>query len=169
MGTGSFPGVKSGRGVTLIPHPLLVLWWRKSLAIPLLPLWAIRPVQSLSACTRVYFTFTLPYAMEMQCVLYEEVTEFSCITYRNSSLTTNKFPKTFYQFTTLGHSNIFILLLPEGWVGTLEQCDAKNKIVSRFYLIFPSRLLFSLFRVVVLLMTREWQSNFTWGAQNSYI
>jgi len=24
MGTGSFPGVKSGRGVTLIPHPLLV-------------------------------------------------------------------------------------------------------------------------------------------------
>ena len=23
MGTGSFPGVKSGRGVTLIPHPLL--------------------------------------------------------------------------------------------------------------------------------------------------
>jgi len=26
MGTGSFPGVKSARGVTLIPHPLLVLW-----------------------------------------------------------------------------------------------------------------------------------------------
>jgi hypothetical protein len=25
MGTGSFPGVKSGRGVTLTPHPLLVL------------------------------------------------------------------------------------------------------------------------------------------------
>jgi len=24
MGTVSFPGVKSGRGVTLIPHPLLV-------------------------------------------------------------------------------------------------------------------------------------------------
>jgi hypothetical protein len=24
MGTGSFPGVKSGRGLTLIPHPLLV-------------------------------------------------------------------------------------------------------------------------------------------------
>jgi hypothetical protein len=24
MGTGSFPGVESGRGVTLIPHPLLV-------------------------------------------------------------------------------------------------------------------------------------------------
>ena len=26
MCTGSFPGVKSGRGVTLTPHPLLVLW-----------------------------------------------------------------------------------------------------------------------------------------------
>ena len=26
MGTGSFPEVKSGRGVTLTPHPLLVSW-----------------------------------------------------------------------------------------------------------------------------------------------
>ena len=26
MGTGSLPGVKSGRGVTLTPHPLLVPW-----------------------------------------------------------------------------------------------------------------------------------------------
>jgi hypothetical protein len=30
-----------------------------STAIPLLPLWTVRPVQSLSACTRVTFTFTL--------------------------------------------------------------------------------------------------------------
>jgi hypothetical protein len=30
-------------------------------AIPLLPLWAVRPVQSLSACTRVHFSFTLPF------------------------------------------------------------------------------------------------------------
>jgi len=29
-----------------------------SIAIPLLPLWVVRPVQSLSACTRVHFTFT---------------------------------------------------------------------------------------------------------------
>jgi len=57
MGTGSFPGVKCGRGVTLIPHPLLVPWPRKSRAIPVLPLWAVRPVQSLNACTRVHFTF----------------------------------------------------------------------------------------------------------------
>jgi hypothetical protein len=31
-----------------------------SRAIPLLPLRAVRPVQSLSACTRVHVTFTLP-------------------------------------------------------------------------------------------------------------
>ena len=52
MGTGSFPGLKNGRGVTLTPHPILVLWSWKGRAIPLLPLWAVRPVQSLSACTR---------------------------------------------------------------------------------------------------------------------
>ena len=34
MGTGA----KSGRGVTMTPHPLLVPWSRKSRAIPLLPL-----------------------------------------------------------------------------------------------------------------------------------
>ena len=37
---------------------LLVPWSRKSRAIPLLPIWAGRPVQSLSACTTVTFTFT---------------------------------------------------------------------------------------------------------------
>ena len=56
MDTGPFPGVKSGRGVTLTPHPLLVPWSWEGRAIPLLPLWAVRPVQSLSACTRVHFT-----------------------------------------------------------------------------------------------------------------
>ena len=60
MGTGSFPGVKGGRGMILTPHPLLVPWSRKGTAIPLLPLWAVRPVQSLSACTRAHFTLLLP-------------------------------------------------------------------------------------------------------------
>jgi len=46
MGTVSFPGVKSGWGVTLTPHPLLMPWSRKSRAVPLLPLWAVGP-----ACT----------------------------------------------------------------------------------------------------------------------
>ena len=52
-----FPGAKSGRGVTLTPHPFLVPRSRNSIAIPLLPLWAVRPVQSLTACTRGHFTF----------------------------------------------------------------------------------------------------------------
>jgi len=40
MGTGSFPGVKCGRGVLLITHPLLVPRSWKSRAIPLPTLWA---------------------------------------------------------------------------------------------------------------------------------
>jgi hypothetical protein len=51
-------GVKSARGVMVTPHPLQVPWSKKGRALPLLPLWAVRPVQSLSVCTRVHFTFT---------------------------------------------------------------------------------------------------------------
>jgi len=56
MGTGSFLGVKSSWDVMLTPRPLLVLWSWKGRAIPLLSLWAVRPVRSLSAWTRVHFT-----------------------------------------------------------------------------------------------------------------
>jgi hypothetical protein len=59
VGTGSFPAVNSSWGMTLTLHPLLVPWSWEGRSIPLLPLWAVRPVQSLSACTRVHFTFTL--------------------------------------------------------------------------------------------------------------
>jgi len=58
MGAGSFPGLKSGQGVKLTPHPLLVPWSWKGRAIPLLPLRAVGSVQSLSACTRVHVTFS---------------------------------------------------------------------------------------------------------------
>jgi len=51
-----FPGGKERPGCDADPSPLLVPWSWKSRAIPLLPLWAVRPVQSLSACTRVHFT-----------------------------------------------------------------------------------------------------------------
>jgi hypothetical protein len=51
MGTWSFLGVKCGWGVKLTPHPFLVPWSRKGRAIPLLPLWAVRPVQG---CTLPY-------------------------------------------------------------------------------------------------------------------
>jgi hypothetical protein len=52
-------GVKGSRGMTLTPHPPLVLWSWMGRAIPLLSLWAIWPVQSLSPCRRVRFTLTL--------------------------------------------------------------------------------------------------------------
>ena len=58
VGTGSFTEVKSGRGVTLTPQPLLVPRSRKSRAITLLSLWAVRPVECISASTRVHFNFT---------------------------------------------------------------------------------------------------------------
>jgi hypothetical protein len=58
MGTGPFPGVKSGRVMKLTPHPHLVPWSWKSRTILLLLLWVVRPVPSLSACTRVHFIFT---------------------------------------------------------------------------------------------------------------
>jgi hypothetical protein len=57
-----FPGVKSGRGVTLASHLLLVPLPRKGRAIPLLILWAIRPVQSLSACARCTLIYYPPSA-----------------------------------------------------------------------------------------------------------
>ena len=50
MDTGSFPGVKSGRAVTLTPHSQC-RGHRKFRAVPLLPLWAVRPVQG---CTFPY-------------------------------------------------------------------------------------------------------------------
>ena len=40
MGTGSFSGIKCGRGVLLTTHPLLVSWSSKSRTIPLPTLWA---------------------------------------------------------------------------------------------------------------------------------
>jgi hypothetical protein len=63
-------GVKSGRGVTLTPHSLLVPWSRKSRAIPLLPIWAVRPVQSLSACTRVTFPLHFITYLNLDLIFY---------------------------------------------------------------------------------------------------
>jgi hypothetical protein len=54
-----FRGGKERPGRDADPSSLLVPWSRKVRAIPLLPLWAVRSVQSLSSCTRVHFNFTL--------------------------------------------------------------------------------------------------------------
>ena len=79
--SGSSRGVKSGRGVTLTPHPLLVPWSWKGRVIPLLTLWAVRPIQSLSACT----SWPLPF--------------FSIVTWSLKSLLgTNNFLRTIWSF-----------------------------------------------------------------------
>jgi len=46
MGTGSFPGVKCGRGVLLTTHPLLALrsWKRRAITLP--PVWATKAGQN---------------------------------------------------------------------------------------------------------------------------
>jgi len=71
MGNGTFPWVKSGWGVTLTHHTLLVPWSRKERAISLLPLWAVLPVQSLSVCTVELYLYS-PYGptvcTEPQCL-----------------------------------------------------------------------------------------------------
>jgi len=56
---------------------------KKELTIPLLPLWAVRPVQSLSACTRVTFTFfnlILDSALRSRVYSYFESAKVSLIT-----------------------------------------------------------------------------------------
>jgi hypothetical protein len=54
-----FPGGKErpGRDADPSPPSSAVGHDRVELRVPLLPLWAARPLQSFSACTRVTFTF----------------------------------------------------------------------------------------------------------------
>ena len=61
------PGDKERTERDADPHSLLVPWSRKSRTIPLLPLWAVQPVHSLSACTKVHFT--LLYLMQQTACL----------------------------------------------------------------------------------------------------
>ena len=63
--------------MTLTPHPLLVPWSRKGRAIPLLPLWAVQPVQSLSACTMVHLTFT--FIIKLQCYVFKKSQRYHII------------------------------------------------------------------------------------------
>jgi hypothetical protein len=65
------PGLSGGkerRGRDAELSTLLVPWSWKGTAIPLRPLWAVRPVQILISCTRVHFTFIFTlYALNVIC------------------------------------------------------------------------------------------------------
>ena len=72
MGTGSFPGVKCGRGVLLTTHPLLVPRSWKGRAIPLPP-----PLGHNQACNGVTLLFYL-------CIIYTK--SFTLLQYVNQRL-----------------------------------------------------------------------------------
>jgi len=60
------PGLSRGQrtaGTWRWTSPLLVPWSRKSRAIPLLPLWAVGTVQSLSTCIGAHFTFYIHFTL----------------------------------------------------------------------------------------------------------
>ena len=68
MGTGSFPGVRAAGAWSwlLIPSIAMV---KKEYSYTSTPLWFISPVQSLSACTSVHFSFYL----YLYCVRHEKI------------------------------------------------------------------------------------------------
>ena len=80
-----FTGGKERLGCDADPSPLLVPWSRKGRAIPLLPLWAVRPVQGLSACTRMHFTF---FTFIGFCIItrFKERSRFSFISQNNQQM-----------------------------------------------------------------------------------
>ena len=67
MGTGSFPGVRNGRGCNADPSPPSSAVGRERVELYLYsPYGNVRPVQSLSACTRVHFIYSLEAMMSFK-------------------------------------------------------------------------------------------------------
>ena len=92
------PGLSRGKerpGRNADPSPLLVPWSWKSRAIRLLPLWAVRPVQSLSACARVHCNFlVIRHAMRLRhiviCGLSVSTIFFHIISYKRHDFRNKK-------------------------------------------------------------------------------
>ena len=98
------PGSKERPGVTLTPHPLLVPSSKKSRAIPLLTLWAVRPVQSFSACTVQLYLYSPygPYGLYRASVPVQGCTLpflilLKLCTYTNNHLKYWFFPRCFFK------------------------------------------------------------------------
>jgi len=85
-----FLGDKERLGRDADTSPLLPHWSIKSRAISLLPLWVVRPVQSLRFCTRVQFYFFLKSALifKISYVIYTLRTGLlNCLNARSRGLT----------------------------------------------------------------------------------
>ena len=94
MGTGSFPGVKSGRGVTLTPHPLLVPFVHERLELylysPYGPYGLYRASVPVQGCTFYLFlqytrTESQPFVVFVRTVLCLMVLSVSQTTTRMAS------------------------------------------------------------------------------------
>jgi hypothetical protein len=85
-----------------------------SRAIPLLSLWAVRPIQSLSACTRVHFTKVYSYVHYNQCL-------FSILSHINP----------LQVLPTYIQRVIFDLIIPSSWWSSawLFPSDILTKII----------------------------------------
>jgi len=111
-----FPGGKERPGRDADPSPLLVPWSRNSRAIPIFPLWAVRPVQSLGACTRVHFTFV--YCILLSSNRYEGIIVglFLISNFRrvlnDGFFRLGDFPESDFNVPTFRHTFIFLLTLP---------------------------------------------------------
>ena len=123
----------------LTPHPLLVPRSWKFRAIPLLPLWAVRPVQILSACTRVHFTFIYitcgnvkPLSLPYLCVRFpiEFPWYFECQVFSFNSL-----PVLTHCYHTVNYN-----ILDLCWGSYYFECWSDNCLFSLRFLWFPSVL-----------------------------
>ena len=89
--TGSFPGVKYGRGALLTTHPLLVPWSWKSSAIHLPTLWATTgPVTG----TLYLFIILLRQVKTTRCLLPKLSHSHSCDTWKPHFYKTKSHPNT---------------------------------------------------------------------------
>ena len=96
MGTGSFPGVNSGRGVTLTTHPLLVPLVMKEQSYTSTP-----PMGRNRACNGVTVPFSLYLFFPFPSMLHVQIFACSCIEYLSLDCTQRERNDDIMQFPTL--------------------------------------------------------------------
>jgi len=104
MGTGFFPSAENGRDVILTPHIVLVPWWRKNRANPVLP------------CG----TYILYRAWEFyKCALYflYGITQRSKINYNQKTRSTDRVWRGRYLWTNCGQQ-----------LRETKKCEVTNKL-----------------------------------------
>ena len=128
-----FSGVKTGRGMAMTPHPFRVPSSWKDRAIHLLPLWAVRSVQSLSASTEC----TLPYLCYRILFVMPQRVSFSQ-THKNSlkMLSHFQFSEPRYYFCTyvLFHKISAAVKIQNTWLLLVSyETKGERKTVSSFF------------------------------------